>query len=185
MAEELSTREKLIIAGMDDIRFHGVQGFSLRRAAAACGVSCAAPYKHFADKYELFMAMIDYVGDQWASRLKEMSFKGMRPDEAIADSACEYLRFLNDNPHFHAMLLLNEALTEDANRARITNLSVPVKRAFVCYARDRGLTRQALRERVFTVRSLVLGAALIMSSDGPGVEPRLSTLRASVLKALE
>ena len=83
--KELSTKEKLIIAGMDDIRFHGVQGFSLRRAAAACGVSCAAPYKHFADKQELFGAMIEYVEKAWYERIKELDIKASTPAEAVSD----------------------------------------------------------------------------------------------------
>ena len=48
----LVLREKLLSAGIDEIVTHGVEGFSLRRVAAACGASCAAPYKHFKNKYE-------------------------------------------------------------------------------------------------------------------------------------
>ena len=34
-------RERLILAGIEEIRLHGLQDFSLRKAASACGVSCA------------------------------------------------------------------------------------------------------------------------------------------------
>ena len=40
-------KEKLLTAGIDEILIHGMGDFSLRRVAAACGASCAAPYKHF------------------------------------------------------------------------------------------------------------------------------------------
>ena len=48
-------KEKLLAAGIDEIALHGVSGFSLRRVAAACGASCAAPYKHFKNKEEFIM----------------------------------------------------------------------------------------------------------------------------------
>ena len=49
---EESVRERLIIAGIEELRERGVQNFSLRRAALSAQVSCAAPYRHFKDKNE-------------------------------------------------------------------------------------------------------------------------------------
>ena len=45
-----SIRERLIIAGIKEIELHGFNDFSLRRVAAACEVSCAAPYRHYKNK---------------------------------------------------------------------------------------------------------------------------------------
>ena len=49
----MTPRERLILAGIKVIEENGVSGFSIRRTAAECGVSCAAPYKHFKDKEDL------------------------------------------------------------------------------------------------------------------------------------
>ena len=54
-------REVLILAGIDEINAHSVTDFSIRRVAEACGVSCAAPYKHFKDKREFIASIIEYV----------------------------------------------------------------------------------------------------------------------------
>ena len=54
-------REELILAGIEEIEAHGVRGFSLRRVAKKCGVSCAAPYKHFADLNDFLLA-IGFMG---------------------------------------------------------------------------------------------------------------------------
>ena len=48
-------KEKLLTAGIDEIMTHGMGDFSLRRVAAACGASCAAPYKHFKNKEEFIV----------------------------------------------------------------------------------------------------------------------------------
>ena len=53
MDEELgseSVREQLIAAGTAELEAHGIADFSLRRVAAACNISCAAPYKHFKNR---------------------------------------------------------------------------------------------------------------------------------------
>ena len=50
-------RNALIEAGIQLVSTEGVNAFSLRKVAAACGVSHAAPYSHFQNKEELLEAM--------------------------------------------------------------------------------------------------------------------------------
>ena len=42
-ARRRNTREELIKAGVEEINRYGVAGFSMRRIAQLCGVSCGAP----------------------------------------------------------------------------------------------------------------------------------------------
>ena len=50
-------RNALIETGIQIVNTEGVNAFSLRKVAAACGVSHAAPYSHFQNKEELLEAM--------------------------------------------------------------------------------------------------------------------------------
>ena len=60
MAErQKNMRERLLLAGIDEINTQGVTGFSIRRVAENCGVSCAAPYKHFKDKRDFIASIIE------------------------------------------------------------------------------------------------------------------------------
>ena len=61
-----NTREALILAGLEELNEYGIQHFSTRRVAKACGMSCAAPYKHFKDSHE-FIAAIS-IGSTTRSR---------------------------------------------------------------------------------------------------------------------
>jgi len=69
---EKSTRknlqEELIIAGIDELNKNGFKNFSVRRIASICGVSCAAPYKHFKDKNDFMASIIEYINFRWARR---------------------------------------------------------------------------------------------------------------------
>ena len=50
-------RNALIEKGIEIVSKEGIHSFSLRKVAAACGVSHAAPYSHFQNKEELLEAM--------------------------------------------------------------------------------------------------------------------------------
>ena len=50
-------RNALIEKGIEIVNIEGMQAFSLRKVATACGVSHAAPYSHFQNKEELLEAM--------------------------------------------------------------------------------------------------------------------------------
>lgn len=57
-------REALLLAGISELETHGLTDFSLRRVAAACGVSCAAPYKHFESKEAFIAAILAYIREK-------------------------------------------------------------------------------------------------------------------------
>ena len=60
-----NNREALINAGVAEINRKGLNGFSMRHAAEVCGVSCAAPAKHFGDKNGFIAAIIKKIIKQW------------------------------------------------------------------------------------------------------------------------
>ena len=60
----LPLRRRLILAAIDEIEEVGFERFSVRRVAAACGASCAAPYKHFKNRQELVVAILDYISQE-------------------------------------------------------------------------------------------------------------------------
>ena len=110
MASRLKNmREVLVLAGIEEINAHGVTGFSIRRVAENCHVSCAAPYKHFKDKREFIAAIIDYVNEQWAIRQQEiLSRCGESLREQIVEVCVGYVEFLMEKPYFRAILMLKD-----------------------------------------------------------------------------
>lgn len=103
-------RERLVLAGIEEINAHGVTGFSIRRVAQNCNVSCAAPYKHFKDKREFIAAVIEYVNSQWAQRQKEVLEQcGESLRQQIVEVSVQYVRFLMENPYFRSILMLKDA----------------------------------------------------------------------------
>ena len=78
-------RQALIDAGIKIINENGEENLSLRKVAAACGVSHAAPYAHFKDKDELIEAIKDNVTEKFMEKLVE----------AVYTSCWDYLYVFN------------------------------------------------------------------------------------------
>jgi len=52
------TRDKILVSASAEFLAHGFSGASLRKIAAGAGVTTGALYKHFADKADLFDALV-------------------------------------------------------------------------------------------------------------------------------
>ena len=67
-------RNALIETGIQLVSTEGVNAFSLRKVAAACGVSHAAPYSHFQNKEELLEAMQLFITDRFSKQLDNPAY---------------------------------------------------------------------------------------------------------------
>ncbi len=102
-------REALILAGINEINANGVANFSIRRVADACGVSCAAPYRHFESKHDFIAAIIDYVNEIWAAEQERLlTTCGDTLREQTLTITVEYVRFLMDHPTYRTILMLHD-----------------------------------------------------------------------------
>lgn len=97
-------RQALIDAGIKIINESGEDALSLRKAAAACNVSHAAPYAHFKDKDELIEAIKKSVTDKFTEEL-ETAVKGAgSADEALIAMGRTYVSFFSRNPDYFTFL---------------------------------------------------------------------------------
>ncbi|MCL2253348.1 MAG: TetR/AcrR family transcriptional regulator [Lachnospiraceae bacterium] len=91
----------MIEKGVEMINEQGVNALSLRKLAAACGVSHAAPYSHFSNKDELFTAIQKHITDKFVTVLSE-SLIGMDTLDGLQNMGCAYVMFFVHNPqYFH------------------------------------------------------------------------------------
>lgn len=160
-------REALILAGIDEVNTHGVAGFSIRRVAESCGVSCAAPYRHFANKRDLIAAIIDYVNDQWAARQEEVlaacpSDYGLR--QKIIEISVGYIRFLMEQPHYRAVLMLKDEEFDNLyhkKRTQFGSLSQSMEAQLFATS---GLPEDVWKRKLMVFRSLIFGAVFLFDA---------------------
>ena len=155
-------RQVLIDAGISEINANGVTGFSIRRVAEACNVSCAAPYKHFRDKKDFIAAIIDYVNEQWAERQQEiLAGCGDSLREQIVEVCVGYVEFLMEKPYFRSILMLKDEEFDNVYhkvRGQMSSRSQQLEKDFL---EASGWELKVFRRKLHLVRALIFGTVYV------------------------
>ncbi len=144
-----SLRTRLIIAGIDEISAHGISDFSLRRVAANCYTSCAAPYKHFKNKEDLITQIIAYIDDKWMKLRAQImvAFDG-NPEKQLIEISVAYILFWITNPNYRSVLTISDRKMEDENSLQeLIDACVKEK----CFSEEEATIR------VITVKAMIKG----------------------------
>ncbi|MBQ9832511.1 MAG: TetR/AcrR family transcriptional regulator [Clostridia bacterium] len=166
LIDEMPLRERLILAGIEEIRTGGISSLSLRRIAKICSVSSAAPYKHFENKQEFVIAVIDYISKQWDAQLEKV-VSNIAPEDyrkQLISISLEYIRFLVENPHFRSIIMLkDEGLTPEQIKLK-SQLSEGSRQVIAKYCQSVNMSDDRRIIKTFIVRSIIYGAALMMDN---------------------
>ena len=109
-------RTAMIKKGIEMIIENGAKALSLRKVAAACGVSHAAPYSHFANKEALFSAITDYITDKFTAVLKDSVKEASETLEGLFQMCCAYVLFFARNPeYFHFIFSRSDIYVGDGH----------------------------------------------------------------------
>lgn len=164
-AKRASKREELLRAGVEEINKYGVTGFSIRRIAETCGVSCAAPAKHFGDRKGFIAAIIEYVNTQWHE--KQLEIMAQYPNDLrkeLVELSVGYVKFLVEHPHFRSILMLKDNDFDNTYhklRGELSSLSQSLATMYCDKVQMDSLTRE---RKQYVLRSLIYGAALMFDN---------------------
>ena len=160
-------RNLLIEAGIELINQEGTKQFSLRKVAALCGVSHAAPYSHFKNKEELLKAMQDYVREQLMEVLNNtiQSYTNFNDQYLLILMGKSYVMFFIKNPQYFPFLCsqlcmeINLSMDDDG-----TNNFPPFelfKTTSLRVLREMGLPEEKLKDAIISMWATVHGLASI------------------------
>ncbi|MEA4920901.1 MAG: helix-turn-helix domain-containing protein [Clostridiaceae bacterium] len=158
-------REDLLKAGIEEINRNGVTGFSIRRIADACGVSCAAPAKHFGDRNGFLASIIEYVNTQWREqqlRIIEENKDSLRGQ--IIGLSVGYVKFLVENPHFRSILMLKDDEFDNLYHKMRGELSSLSQQLAYKYCTEINMDPETRIRKQYVIRALIYGAALMFDN---------------------
>ena len=104
-------RQALIDAGIKIINKSGEENLSLRKAAAMCNVSHAAPYAHFKDKKELIEAIKASVTEQFMKELYAAVNDSPDAESALINMGRHYIAFFVRRPDYFRFVFGNQNIT--------------------------------------------------------------------------
>ena len=159
------SRERLIRAGMQELEENGLHGFSLRRVAQNCGISCAAPYRHFKNKEDLLRAIASQYNARWALRQRQV-LERCEGDltQCLREICLEYLHFLLDNPSFCTLATQMDAATSKWHLQHLLDRSSPSKKLIHEYCLLHGMSRETAHVKICLLRGLLFGVAMMVGS---------------------
>ena len=183
MAERIKNMRQLLIeAGIEEINRSGVTDFSVRRVAQACGVSCAAPYKHFKDRRDYIAAIIEYVNEQWHQRQEAILMGctgGLR--EQIVEVVVGYVQFLVEKPWFRSILMLKDEEFDNLYHKARGQMSSRSQQMQAEFFAESGWPREKCMRKLHVVRAIMFGTVfMIDSGELEYSETVLQTVRAAV-----
>lgn len=182
----LSVKERLILSGIKEIEREGFHDFSLRHIAQLCGVSCAAPYKHFKDKQEFILEIIHYINQKWiAIQESIMSLYAGDRQRQLLEVCMGYFRFLVDNPHFRSVIVTIPKSADPEQLNARHELSASLKKLVKEYGEEMGISEKMTEMRSFIVRSLIYGAAMFIDNRQMADDDATATMvRAAIQREL-
>ena len=158
-------RQALIEAGIEEINRFGANDFSVRRVANACGVSTAAPYKHFKDKKELIGAIIDYVNEQWAvEQDRLLASCADDPRTQMVTVATGYIKFLMEKPYYRQTLMLKNAEFDNLYHRKRGEINSRTEQIMQRVKETYHLSDEKWERKALMVRSLLFGSVFMFDS---------------------
>ena len=161
---KITSRERLILSGLRLISENGVAAFSLRAVAADCGLSCAAPYRHFKNKDDLLLAILRYIHDAWHRVQSVIIAEEKDPRRCLTKICIAYIRFLLDNPSFRAIVMSGDRGMPPAQKQLMGKLSERTVQLIHTYVANAGLTEEAAHRKTGLSRALLYGYSFMLSS---------------------
>ena len=159
------SRERLIIAAIEEMRTHGISDFSIRAVAERCGVSSGAPYKHFKSKNELVLESIKYINRKWGEVQYDIIKKcGDDPRTRLVELSLAYVKFLCENPAFQSVLMLNDNSLSTEQLSEKAKISALTERIISEYCNKVGMNDSDRKRKTYAVRSFIFGAAFMINS---------------------
>ena len=162
MEATYSIRDKLIDEGIRMLHKYGVDKLSLRGIAQACGVSCAAPYKHFQNKQDFIKAVVDAINLEWFNK-QTNALQKIKDDAGTKLKAIckEYLLFLRDHPHFCSIIVRKDESVGKWHINRLFDQSSTSKQLIRRYCEEKGLSSEEAYCKVYVIRALLYGSAIM------------------------
>lgn len=159
-------KHALIEAGIELINRDGEKSFSLRRIAANCGVSPAAPYSHFENKEKMLEAMRDFVTCEFTAAIQR-EIDSSTQTEVLSKIGQAYVMFFLKNPNYYTFIFSRQDIKINLDSA--SHDDFPPFALFRETARKIlggvGMSQQQISDSIISMWSLVHGITSIAIMD--------------------
>ena len=148
------TKEKFIDAALEELYLYGTAGFSIRNVAKTCGLSCAAPYRHFKNREDFIRAIVSYINRQWELLCDSViSLFAGDVCRQLTELSVAYIRFLAANANYRAALSASGEM----------GFETPAFASLLAeYCKGKGMGEEEHARRLYAVKALIFGTVSML-----------------------
>lgn len=158
--EDVKTR--LLISGIKELTEFGARDFSLRRAAVAAGVSCAAPYRYFKGKEDYVSEIIFYLASKWELLADEISKAcGADGEILIPELAAANVRFWLSNKNLKTALLVS---SDENSLVKPSVFDARLVREITAHFTKKGVPIAERIKKINSIRAYLIGCVTLIGS---------------------
>ena len=137
-------RQALIDAGIRIINESGEENLSIRKVAAMCKVSHAAPYAHFQDKNDLIESIKKSVTEQFTEELSSAVKDSPNAEAALINMGRHYVAFFVRKPDYFRFVFGSQNITAHLRFDRQYKEDYPpfvlLKETYLKYLQEKNLS---------------------------------------------
>jgi AcrR family transcriptional regulator len=116
MIDSTSKRQQEIIESAGKLLMQkGVKGLTTKNLALEMNFSESALYRHFKNKEDIIVLLLDYLGSNIKERLNIISEKKSTSEEKLKQLFSSQFEFFNQNTHF-VVAILSEGLFDESEK---------------------------------------------------------------------
>ena len=161
-------KQQLIDNGLLLLNQEGVEGLSLRKVASMCGVSHAAPYKHFKDKEALINEIAKEVWKKFYLAVFEVTkLRIDDPKLEIVEMGKTYVKFMVENPEYLKFMFLSNntcSITIENDNFSVEDSAFDVfKNRAENFFEKINLDKELYLEKTLAMWSLVHGLTILIT----------------------
>lgn len=163
---ENNLRQRLILAGLKELEEHGIKDFSLRRVAFQAEVSCAAPYRHFKNKDELILAILEYIKEDWMLLCEQLNQVFANNDVDLIKELCVLgVKFWIANGNFLSVLFLIQSSTDPKHKQVLKLFDKPLIDSIEKYSKNNNVEETKKQVLTYAIPALIYGSIMSITKN--------------------
>lgn len=165
MKKDVSNRQLEIIEAAGKLLMeNGIKGLTTKNLANEIGFSESALYRHFKNKEDIIVLMIDNLLQNIQNRFQNLPLENKTSSEKIKEVFNSQFNYFSNNPHFIIVALSEGLFDETETITNSLNKVITYKTEFLSKIIEQGKTTNELTSQITTIDliHILLGSFRLM-----------------------
>ena len=165
MKKKASNRQlEIIEAAARLLMESGIKGLTTKNLASQVGFSESALYRHFKNKEDIVVLLLEYLASNIIERLEKFQFEEKNSIEKLKNIFSSQFNYFSENPHFIVAILSEGLFDETENIYQSMMKIISFKTQLLTNIIERGKAKNELTDEISTsdIVHIVMGSFRLM-----------------------